>query len=49
MTAPVRQSETVQVEGAKSRGRPKLTWVEVVKRDMAARNLTADKTLNRAE
>ena len=42
--------ETIQVEGARrTRGRPKLTWVEVVKRDMAACNLTADKALNRAE
>ena len=50
MTAPVRRSETIQVEGARrNRGRPKLTWVEVVKRDMAACNLTADKALNRAE
>ena len=50
MTAPVRRSETIQVEGARrNRGRPKLTWVEVVKRDMASCNLTADKALNRAE
>ena len=50
MTAPVRRSETIQIEGARrTRGRPKLTWVEVVKRDMAACNLTADKALNRAE
>ena len=50
MTAPVRRSETIQVEGARrTRGRPKLTWVEVVKRDMATCNLTADKALNRAE
>ena len=50
MTAPVRRSETIQVEGARrNRGRPKLTWVEVVKRDMAACNLIADKALNRAE
>ena len=47
---PVTRSETIQVECArKTRGRPKLTWVEVVKRDMAACNLTADKALNRAE
>ena len=50
MTAPVRRSETIQVEGARrNKGRPKLTWVEVVKRDMAACNLTADKALNSAE
>ncbi len=50
MTAPVRRSETMQVEGARrTRGRPKLTWVEVVRRDMAACNLTADMALNRAE
>ena len=50
MTAPMRRSETIQVEGAKrTRGRPKLTWVEVVKRDMAACNLTVDRALNRAE
>ena len=50
MIAPVRWSETIQVEGARrTRGRPKLTWVEVVKRDMAACNLTRDKALNRAK
>ena len=50
MTAAVRRSETMQVEGARrTRGRPKLTWVEVVRRDMAACNLTTDMALNRAE
>ena len=50
MTAPVRQSETIQVKGARrTRGRPKLTWVEIVRRDMAVCNLTTNMALNRAE
>lgn len=50
MTAPKRRSETIQVEGVrKTRRTPKLTWVEVVRRDMAASNLTADMALNRTE
>ena len=50
MTTLVRRIKTIQVEDARrTRGRPKLTLVEVVKRDMAACNLTADKALNRAE
>ena len=49
MIAPVRWSEAIQVEGARTRGRPKLTWVEVVRRDIATCNLMADMTLNRAE
>lgn len=50
MTAPVRMSETMQVEGARrTRGRPKLTWDEVVRRDMAACNLMAYMALNRVE
>jgi len=50
MTAPVRKSETMQVDGARrTRGRPKLTWVEVVRRDMVACNLTANMALNRVE
>ena len=49
MIALVRQSETIQVEGAtRTRGRPKLTWVEVVRKDMTIYNLTADMTLNKA-
>lgn len=43
-------SETRQVEGARrTKGKPKLTWVEVVRRDMTTCNLTTDMALNRAE
>lgn len=50
LTAPVRKSDIVQIEGnARGRGRPKLTWVELVKKDMVACDLTEEMTLNRAE
>ncbi len=50
LTGPMRRSETMQVEGAqRTRGRPKLTWVEVVRRDMVPCNLMTDMALNRAE
>lgn len=40
----------MQFEGARrTRGRPKLTWVEAVGRDMATCNLSADMTQNRVE
>lgn len=36
------------VEGMKrTKGRPKLTWAEVVRKDMGACNLTADMALDR--
>lgn len=37
MTKPMRKSMMVQVEGVKRvRRRPKLTWLEVVRKDMGA-------------
>ena len=35
MDAPVRRVEKIDIEqGKKLRGRPKMTWMEVVKKDM---------------
>ena len=35
MDAPVRKAEKIDIEqGKKLRGRPKMTWMEVVKKDM---------------
>ena len=35
MAAPVRKVENIDIEqGKKLRGRPKMTWIEVVKKDM---------------
>lgn len=43
MTTPVKRSEVVQVEGIKrKRGRPKLTWIVVVRKDMSACALIED-------
>lgn len=50
MTASVRMNKTMQIEGSRrTRGRPNLTWVEGVRRDMAACNLTADMALNKVK
>ena len=39
MTTLVKWRKTIQVEGVRrTKGRPKLTWVELIKRDMAACN-----------
>lgn len=44
------RSEAVQLEGAKrTRGTPKLIWVEVVRRGMVACELMADIALDRVE
>lgn len=44
------RSELMQVEGARgTRGKPRLTWVKVVRRDMTSCNLMADMSLNRVE
>lgn len=49
MIALVR-SKTIHVEGARrTRGRTKLTWVEVIRRDVAVCNLIVDIALNRVE
>jgi len=43
----MKRSEMMQVEGArKTKGKPKLIWVETVRRDMAACKLTANMALN---
>ena len=42
--------ELVQVEGGKrGRGRPKLTWSNVVKKDMLNLNISVTSVTNRAE
>lgn len=48
MNALKRMIKTIQVESAKkTRGRPKLTWVELIRKDMATSDLRADITMER--
>lgn len=50
MTMPVKMSVTMQVEGTRrTKGRSKLIWTEIIRRDMTACNLMAYMALNRAE
>jgi len=50
LDVPVRKSDRIVVSGeARGRGRPKLTWVEVVNKDMRIMNVTEHMVLNRAE
>lgn len=50
MTTPVRKTETIEIDGCKRiRGRPKFTWVELVRSDIAAYELTIDMALDRGE
>lgn len=50
MTIPVRQNKTIQAKGVRrTRKRPNLTWVIVIRKDMIACNLITDITLNRTE
>ena len=47
---PVRKSESIHVEGTKKgRGRPKITLVEVIKKDMSTRGVTKSMNLSRIE
>ena len=49
-SAPVRMGESMQVVGGKrGRGRPKLTWSNVVKKDMVNLNIPVTSVTNRAE
>ena len=44
----MRKSELIQVEGTKKgRGRPKITLIEVVKKDMLIKKITKSMTPNR--
>lgn len=46
MTAPMRSRDMMQVEGVKrTKERPKVTWVEGIRSDMSAFDLTEDITL----
>ena len=45
--APVRRIETIIVEGKRSRGRPKITWVEQIKDDLSELHLSEDLTRDR--
>ena len=45
--APVRRIETIIVEGKRSRGRPKKTWVEQIKDDLSELHLSEDLTRDR--
>ena len=38
---PIRKSDAIHIEGnAKGQGRPKLTWVEIIKKDLLWHSLT---------
>ena len=46
----IRKSELIQVEGTKKgRGRPKITLVDVVKKDMSIKEVTEAMTTDRIE
>ena len=48
MDAPVRRMEKIDiVQGKKLRGRPKMTWMEVVKNDMKLLELEKRMVVNR--
>ena len=48
--APIRKSELAQVEGMKkSRGRPKITLIEVIKMEMSIKGVIKSMTLDRVE
>ena len=50
INAPVRKSELINIAGnARGRGRPKLTWGEVVRQDMSVCGLTEDIAFDRSE
>ena len=41
INAPVRKSDAIDIEGnVRGRGRPKLTWVEIIKKDLVWCGLT---------
>ena len=50
INAPVKKSYAIHIEGnARGRGRPKLTWVEIIKKDLVWCGLTDIMTLDRVE
>ena len=46
--SPIRRVESIIVEGKRSRGRPKKTWVEQIKNDLNELRLSADLTRDRS-
>ena len=48
-TAPVRRAETFAREGRRRRGRPKKSWRETIRQDMASLRLQAPIALDRNE
>ena len=50
INAQIRKSELIQVEGMKRDiGRPKITLVEVIKKDMSIKDVTERNTLDKTE
>ena len=50
LDALVRKSDLLKIHSnAIGRGRPKLTWTEIIKKDITICNLSVDLVLNRAE
>ena len=50
INAPVRKSDAIHIEGnAKGRERPKLTWAEIIKKNLICCGLTSIMVLDRAE
>ena len=48
--APVRKSDAIHIEGnARGRGRPKLTWIEIIKKYLVWCGLTDIMALDRVE
>ena len=50
LSAPVRKSDLINIDGsARGRGRPKLTWWDIIRKDMISCGLSEEIALNRAE
>ena len=50
LDALVRKSDFLTIHGnARGRGRPKLTWIEIIKKDITICNLSVNLALNRIE
>ena len=50
LDAPVSKSDLLTIHGnARGRGRPKLTWTKIIKKDITICNLNVDLALNKSE